>query len=352
MKIKNVGFTCFYFLLIIATANAQSQPGLHVAENQTVLFGKDTTSAGSKLMWHPIKAAIRAGKANVGQWSYDDLGPFSAAFGLDTEARGNYSSAFGLSTWAFSFGEMSVGRYSVGGGDPNDWIPSDVLFEVGNGASNGSRSNALTVRKNGNIEVDGSIQAGKHEGSSPQIGAIQYNPVTNDFEGWNGSSWQSFTSSVNSTKTVFIGMSDFTASTMEGSLYSPRSGIGGAWITPSDSRGENRNFIRIPLNFPKNTVITNVEIIYYDNDDDENLMFEWYIHTGTGYTSYAPSFTSSGASNSAQTVTFGSTPFNLQFNGDYYIRCSVVADSQNQNQPVWGNESLKIGLAKIDYIEP
>jgi len=55
---------------------------------------------------------------------------------------------------------MAVGAFNVGGGDPANWAGSDPLFEIGNGMSDLLRKNAMTVRKNGNVEVGGSLDIG------------------------------------------------------------------------------------------------------------------------------------------------------------------------------------------------
>ncbi len=197
----------FIFSLITSTISfitAQNQPGLHVEQNYTVLFGQDTTSGGTKVLWYPSKAAFRAGKSNTTEWIQENVGTFSAAFGTDTEARGIYSSAFGLSTWALSFGETSVGRYSQAGGNPSSWVDTDPLFEVGNGSSSGNRSNAFTVYKNGNAEVQHSMQLGDHVGATPAAGTIQYNSNTMDYEAWDSQNnqWESLTSSSGMAGTV------------------------------------------------------------------------------------------------------------------------------------------------------
>lgn len=67
-------------------------------------------------------------------------------------AVGVASTAWGLSTHAGSYAETSLGRYSLNAaGTPASWVATDVLFEIGNGANSGSRANAFTVLKNGNI---------------------------------------------------------------------------------------------------------------------------------------------------------------------------------------------------------
>ena len=163
---------------------SQTEPGLHVDENYTVVFGEDATSSGDKLLWYPSKAAFRAGRTPTTEWIQENVGGFSVAFGSGTEARGLYSSAFGLSTWAFSYGETSLGRYSLGGGNLTQWIDTDPLFEVGNGGSSSSRSNALTVYKNGNADIQHSLTIGNYVGASPDAGTMQYNSISKDYEAW------------------------------------------------------------------------------------------------------------------------------------------------------------------------
>jgi hypothetical protein len=83
----------------------------------------------------------------------------STAMGLIAYATGNASTAMGAFTEAASFASTAIGRYNVGGGNPTVTIATDPVFEVGNGTSNGNRSNALTVLKNGNTTVTGSLKA-------------------------------------------------------------------------------------------------------------------------------------------------------------------------------------------------
>jgi hypothetical protein len=89
--------------------------------------------------------------------------------GLSNSATGTYSVATGSSTKAESNNLFVIGRYNVGGYTNNNngittddgdtqWIATDPLFEIGNGTSSTTRSNALTVYKNGNMSVKGAIR--------------------------------------------------------------------------------------------------------------------------------------------------------------------------------------------------
>ncbi len=208
-------FILLVSLLFLSVIHAQNQPGLHVEKNHTVLFGQDTISTGPKLMWQPSKGAFRVGNM-TSAWNYNVLGNLSAAFGADTQAGGNYSIATGLGTWANSFTEFSIGRYSLGGGATTIWQESgaDVVFEIGNGTgpSSAARSNMLTVQKNGNVkigemtdatevieeklELDGGIVLSDAIDSTPKEGTIQYNTTTMDYEAWDSQNneWKSLTS--------------------------------------------------------------------------------------------------------------------------------------------------------------
>jgi len=78
-------------------------------------------------------------------------GNVSTAMGVGSIASGAYSTAMGTETIASSFGVNALGRFNIGGGNANSWIPTDPLIEIGNGSSAEARNNALTVLKNGNM---------------------------------------------------------------------------------------------------------------------------------------------------------------------------------------------------------
>jgi hypothetical protein len=83
-------------------------------------------------------------------------GTASTAMGLVTSASGNASTAMGEGTTAHSYGETVIGTYNTAY-TPNStsvFNANDRLFVVGNG-SMVSRSNALTILKNGNLTVNG-----------------------------------------------------------------------------------------------------------------------------------------------------------------------------------------------------
>jgi Chaperone of endosialidase len=77
----------------------------------------------------------------------------SVSFGQFTHASGVGSLASGIGTRAKSVGSASFGRYNDDRDAPNAAVsaPTDRIFQIGNGANDNFRSNAITVLRNGNI---------------------------------------------------------------------------------------------------------------------------------------------------------------------------------------------------------
>lgn len=148
------------------------------------VFPEDLPSGGSTtaniFMYNPNRHAFWAGRLlNSDHWNSNNLGSSSTAFGLNPLASGETSFAAGKNVEAtgkgsVAFGDASIasgtvsfahgkdihseaffnaafGRYNVGGGDPTQWQTSDPVFEVGIGADNANRENALTILKDGTV---------------------------------------------------------------------------------------------------------------------------------------------------------------------------------------------------------
>jgi hypothetical protein len=88
------------------------------------------------------------------------IGFGALASGYGSVALGNvtssakYSNAMGLGTRAESYCGTALGRYNVGGGtNAMDWTATDPIFEIGIGSGPGTRVNAMTVLKNGNLGI-------------------------------------------------------------------------------------------------------------------------------------------------------------------------------------------------------
>lgn len=167
-----------------------------ISANGAVLFSGTYNSSspanppasgvGTRMMWYPDKAALRAGYVVDSRWDKANVGDYSTAFGYTTVASGESSScfnvfgiasgtassAFGYSTRARSYAETAIGSYSTDytPTSATESIATDRLFVVGNGVGSGLRSNALTMLKNGKtgfgteipteiIDVNGNIAA-------------------------------------------------------------------------------------------------------------------------------------------------------------------------------------------------
>ncbi len=205
------------------------------------------TGAGTRMMWYPDKAALRAGYVAGTSWNIDSIGNYSVAFGYNTRAKGNNSLAMGTSNIASGFASIALGsitkatgtcalatgiqtqatgNYSMAMGSfttaPSGyetvignyntsytpvsttiWNNADRLFVIGNGTSDVARSNAMTIMKNGKVgigtdepeatlDVAGAISLADAD-ESPQAGMIRWNSTTEDFEGYDGSNWRSLT---------------------------------------------------------------------------------------------------------------------------------------------------------------
>ncbi|MEJ2218781.1 MAG: tail fiber domain-containing protein [Gemmatimonadota bacterium] len=176
------------------------------------------SGAGTRVMWYPEKAAFRAGSVDETEWDAANVGDYSAAFGRNTKAGGPYSTAFGgatTATGAFSaafginsiasgdgsiaagagvsaigdysaafgsstsqaYGSLVIGQYNVIAGTQTSWVSTDPLFVAGNGLSITQPSNALTLYKNGNMTIAGTLtqssDARLKEDMEPLEGTLQ-----------------------------------------------------------------------------------------------------------------------------------------------------------------------------------
>jgi hypothetical protein len=89
-------------------------------------------------------------------------GHLSSTFGLQTTANGSNSIAMGDNTTAQAYGSFVLGRYNVVSGTPGIWNNAEPAFVIGNGTSASSRSNAVTIYKNGSADFGGSINLNKN----------------------------------------------------------------------------------------------------------------------------------------------------------------------------------------------
>jgi hypothetical protein len=89
-------------------------------------------------------------------------GDHSTVFGRNNYAEGANSTALGMNAHAKSYMETTVGRFNDTSGNTSTtgWVGTDRLFSVGNGTSGAVRNNALTVYKDGKLEIAGLVGTG------------------------------------------------------------------------------------------------------------------------------------------------------------------------------------------------
>nr|MCU0334176.1 hypothetical protein [Chitinophagaceae bacterium] len=111
----------------------------------------------------------------------------SVSFGQFTHASGVGSLASGIGTRAKSVGSASFGRYNDDRDAPNAAVsaPTDRIFQIGNGANDNFRSNAITVLRNGNIglsNVDNPNAPLQFSSTSQSRKIVLYENVNNDHQ--------------------------------------------------------------------------------------------------------------------------------------------------------------------------
>jgi Head domain of trimeric autotransporter adhesin len=100
---------------------------LHVADSPVVFTGPVSEpaggslssflqGAGTRVLWHPQKAAFRAGYVNGDQWNNDSIGFFSFATGYNAKAVGDVSVSLGRNTVARGFVSSALGFQTVADG--------------------------------------------------------------------------------------------------------------------------------------------------------------------------------------------------------------------------------------------
>jgi uncharacterized protein (TIGR02145 family) len=148
----------------------------------SMTFGPSSTvSGGYRNMAFGANSSITGGNSNYafGDWSSVTDGWNSAAFGNDSKVQTNAANAYAFgahsSVGAFNtanFAYASPARFSnlalfgsyadttamaPSAFSHSSWIPTDPLFVVANGASDGARSNTLTILKNGKATFSDSL---------------------------------------------------------------------------------------------------------------------------------------------------------------------------------------------------
>ena len=117
------------------------------SELNSVVGGGYTNTASN------IFSFVGGGDGNIASGTNSTVcgGSANTASGYASFANGNHNTAQ-------SYGETVLGYYAtVGAGNPNTSVSTDRLFVVGNGIADDIRRNALTMLKNGNTTLGGTL---------------------------------------------------------------------------------------------------------------------------------------------------------------------------------------------------
>jgi hypothetical protein len=140
----------FVFCIVFCIAGFLGTIYAAVTNSHPIYFG---------LVWGGALIVALFVIASLAMGSYTVASAYaSTAMGNQTQANGLNSTAMGFKTTALSFCEVAIGQYNtVAGGHAGEWNDSDRLFVIGNGTGDNARSDALVVKKNGDLEVNGDV---------------------------------------------------------------------------------------------------------------------------------------------------------------------------------------------------
>lgn len=111
---------------------------------ETETYGDKSTTVGNQTIAHGNSSIAMGFESRA-------FGSFSTAMGENTTARGKTSTSMGKDTKAESYTSLAIGKNNIGGGNADNWMPLDPLFEIGNGVAR--PNNAFTVLKNGKVGI-------------------------------------------------------------------------------------------------------------------------------------------------------------------------------------------------------
>ncbi|MBP7777427.1 MAG: hypothetical protein KA371_09885 [Acidobacteria bacterium] len=89
--------------------------GGFVARGDILTGAIPESGAGVRMMWHPAKAAFRAGRVTATAWDDALVGFYSTAFGDNTRASGDYSLASGFYSVASGLASTALGASTASG---------------------------------------------------------------------------------------------------------------------------------------------------------------------------------------------------------------------------------------------
>ncbi|RLD41470.1 MAG: hypothetical protein DRI89_09720 [Bacteroidetes bacterium] len=132
----------------------------------------DSTNASGMFSTAIGKSTTASGVSSVAMGlNTTASGDLSTAMGNNTNASGIYSTAMGSNTTAPSYIETSIGSYNTDYTPISNvsWDASDRLFVVGNGENSANKSNALTIYKDGRMNINDAYFMPQTDGTADQI---------------------------------------------------------------------------------------------------------------------------------------------------------------------------------------
>ncbi len=154
----------------------------------SVAFGSGNTASGYTSTAIGISNVASGARAFSGGSNSISSGLDSFAFGLECTANATGSVSMGVDNTSHSLGEFTVGTYSTNytAFDTFTWNINDRIFSVGNGSSTSARSNALTIYKSGEVNINDAYSLPTSDGTNGQVmttdgaGNVTFqNPMTN-----------------------------------------------------------------------------------------------------------------------------------------------------------------------------
>jgi len=127
-----------------AVENVNLGTGNYISRNPTIAM---TYGLNSSAAAHSV--ALGEGAEATGTQS-------SSAVGYETTASQAGTHALGNHVVANLPGQVVIGNYNSYGTSSGTAAPEDPVFVIGNGTADNARSNAMTIRRNGGIELTGS----------------------------------------------------------------------------------------------------------------------------------------------------------------------------------------------------
>ena len=139
--------------------------------NHSLAIGESTTASGSSSVALGSNTTAIGGASTAFGGLTSAVGDYSTALGYETYANGNNSTALGHGTTAYSAYETVIGRYnsSYTPTSTSTWNSNDKLFVVGNGVSSSTPNDALTIFKDGRLNINQSYTMPLSDGTSGQV---------------------------------------------------------------------------------------------------------------------------------------------------------------------------------------